>query len=781
MKKKAVRFSFRTLLRVAMMSLLLAGCAAQRAHREGLQNMDMGQWEQGLAKLDEATQKDPQNPVYRADYLTHRDHAINRLLAAADGARAAAKRDEAEALYRRVLGLDRENARALAGLRDTERNQRHAAILEEARELMKKEDAEGTQAKLRAIFSENPNHAEARALVRAIDEKLVKDAMSAPRLATRHKKPVTLQFRDANIKMVFEALSRTSGVNFILDKDVRGDVKTTIFVQQVSVDDAIDLILSQNQLAKKVLSENTVFVYPNNPAKQKEYQDQIIKSFYLTNADAKQAMNLLKTMLNTKVIFIDEKSNMLVMRESPEAVRMAEKLLASLDLPDPEVMMEVEVLEIKRSKLTELGIKYPGQWTLSASGATSGTLTLKDLQDLNSSRILSGPVNLTVDLKKEAGETNVLASPRIRARNREKAKILIGDRVPVITNTVTPTTTGASVVTGNVQYVDVGLKLEVEPSIHLDNDVAIKVNLEVSTIVKEINTASGTLAYQIGTRTASTLLRLRDGETQILAGLISDEERKSATKIPGLGDIPILGRLFSSHKNDDQKTEIVLSITPRLVRNLDRPDARITEFWFGTESAMRSAPLSVESVAAAKTAAPAPASTAVHLPPETTAGLPPATGPAPARAVDDGETAVRAAAPAISWQGPAEAKVGEQFEVMLNLNNGDDFSKLALQMSYDPSALELVAVDEGDLGMQSGQAMSFRQESDAATGKIRIEVAPPAGATLHGEGAIAVVTFKAIAATAKAPVSLQLAALTDKAGKNLPATLPAPYAFVLNP
>lgn len=759
---------------LGLMCCLLGACAAQRAHQQGLDNLNKGEWERGLAKLEEAIDKDPQNVVFRADYRQKREQVINRLLTAADTAKATGKNDEAEILYRQVLSIERDNARALSGTGDVGNDRRHATILKEAQELVKKQDLAGAQAKLHIILSENPRHHEAKTLWRELDEKLVKDTMSAPRLATRDKKPVTLQFRDANIKMVFEALSRTNGINFILDKDIRSDTKTTIFVQQVSVDDAIDLILSQNQLAKKVLSENTVFIYPNNPVKQKDYQDQIVKSFYLTNTDGKQAMNLLKTVLNTKILFIDEKSNLLVMRDTPEAVRMAEKLLASLDLPEPEVMMEVEVLEIKRSKLTELGIKYPNQWTLSAAGASSTSLTLQDLQSLSSARTLSSPVSITFDIKKEVGDTNVLASPRIRARNREKAKILIGDRVPVITNTVTPTTTGTSVVTGNVQYVDVGLKLEVEPAIHLDNDVAIKVNLEVSTIIKEINTSGGTLAYQIGTRNASTLLRLKDGETQILAGLINDEERKSATKVPGLGDIPLLGRLFSSHKNDDQKTEIVLSITPRLVRNLDRPEARVTEFWFGTENAMRTGPLSVEPIAV-KTPSAAALPGAVPSPT-------PAAAPKPEEAGKTGnetEAPITAGSGTLTWQGPANAKVGEQFEVMMNLKSPEDLTSLALLLKYDPTALEVVAVDEGDLSIQSGQTASFEHREQG--GQINISLTAPSGNVLHNDGSIALVTFKTISANPKTPLTAQSLSMKDKSGKTIPTVLPSPYALTLSP
>jgi general secretion pathway protein D len=181
------------------------------------------------------------------------------------------------------------------------------------------------------------------------------------------------------------------------------------------------------------------------------------------------------------------------------------------------------------------------------------------------------------------GDANLLANPRIRTRNREVAKILIGDRVPNITTTATAT----GFVAESVQYVDVGLKLEVQPTIYLDNEVAIRINLEVSNIVSQVKTNAGTLAYQIGTRNATTVLRLKDGENQVLAGLISDAERSSANKVPGLGDLPVAGRLFGGRSDEGQKTELMLSITPRLVRGMTRPTFARTEFEAGPEGSLR--------------------------------------------------------------------------------------------------------------------------------------------------------------------------------------------------
>lgn len=196
----------------------------------------------------------------------------------------------------------------------------------------------------------------------------------------------------------------------------------------------------------------------------------------------------------------------------------------------------------------------------------------------------------------------MLANPRIRVKNREKAAIHIGDRVPVITTTAAAT---GGFVSESVSYLDVGLKLEVEPTIYLDDDVGIKIGLEVSNITREVQSSDGsTLTYQIGTRKASTVLRLRDGETQVLAGLISDEDRSSANRVPGLGDLPVLGRLFSSNNDNHSKTEIVLLITPHIMRTLAQPSAAALEFSAGTEASTGAAPFTPTSASPVSTSGP---------------------------------------------------------------------------------------------------------------------------------------------------------------------------------
>ena len=784
--------------------VLLSGCAAQRMFNEGRDMVSAGQTLEGFARIEEAIKEDPKNPEYRLYLANRREAAVASLLARADLARSQGRLADAETAYRDVLALDSRNQPARVGMDRLVIDRRHKQQMADAEALFKKDDLRGAADLVRMILSENPQQREARNLDARIAEKSAKQVKPELKLAESFRKPVSLEFRDAPLRSVFEVIARVSGFNFVYDKDIRPDLKATIFVKNSSIEDAIKILSVTNQLEYRVLNENSILIYPNTPQKIKDYQPLVVRSFYLSNTDAKQVANTLKTILKTKDLVINEKLNMLIMRDTADAVRLAEKIVSLEDLNEPEVMLEVEVLEIKRSRLQELGVKWPDQLTLSVPAGTS----LYDLRNLTSSSVDAALTNAVISAKKDDTDANILANPRIRVKNREKAKILIGDRVPVITTTSTST----GFVADSVNYVDVGLKLEVEPNIYLDDEVSMKVQLEVSNIVKEVVSRSGTQAYQIGTRNANTVLRLRDGETQVLAGLISDEDRKVANKVPGLGDLPVVGRLFSRHKDDTQKTEIVLSITPRLVRTIRRPEMLNSEFESGTETSLGGRPLAMSAAtepagkgkaegaggagkapAAGGTAAAAP----VSVPQQGQAAAPAATAAAASTATGGGaaDTGVRpVAAPEVSetansppktsssiidgvtlaWQGPQQVRSGEQFSTVLRIQSGQSINGIAGLVAFDPAYVQVVGVAEGDYFGKGGAQTNFSSRVDPVSGRIFL-VAIRQGGAINGAGTLATVTFKAVKSGPQ--TAIQLLSLTPEPEGSV---VPIPLEHVLS-
>lgn len=579
------------------------GCGGDLAFIKGEQLLAEGKTGEAIRQMEQAVADNPGNLKYRAALIRLRDGSINRLLTDADEALRQGRSDDAERLYREALGLHGQSPRARAGLAQVELARREAPALKQAEALLRERQFGPAREKVRTVLAQNPDQAQAQALRDKIDRDAGQnDALAAPELGVDYQRPVSLEFRDAPLRTIFDAISRQTGLNFVFDKDIQGKAVTTISARNVAIANALDMLLAGNQLAKKVLGPNTLLIYPNRVDKRRDYEDMMVKGFFLANADAKQVLTLVKTMAHIRDVYVDEKLNAVIVRDTPSVVRMVEKLIRMADQPEPEVMLEVEVLEVKRTRLLELGVQWPTQFgVLTPEASTTsrveggvivtdstpgGRLTLDSLKRLGAGDIGVTP-NPGITARKDNGDVNILANPRIRVRNKEKARIHVGEKVPVITSN----TTSTGVVSESVSFLDVGLKLDVEPQVYLEGDVAIKVGMEVSNIAQEVRSNSGTLTYQLGSRNANTVLRLRDGETQALAGLISEEDRRGAGKVPGLGDIPLIGRLFSSNKDENSKTEIILLITPHIVRNVVRPELADSEFYAGTESMVSAQPM----------------------------------------------------------------------------------------------------------------------------------------------------------------------------------------------
>jgi general secretion pathway protein D len=711
------------------MLVLLAGCGTQYIRNSAEDQIRAGNYEKALKTLDDGLSRFPDSVTLRAGRVRAQQTIASKLVESAESARASRREGDAALFARRALAIDPDNERAKALQLDLARDERRNAAVSKAKELFAKGMQESAMLVVETALKESPDDAELLAMQREQELASRQEELSSKHLA--ESRLVSLDFKDVSVRMILDVLTRYSGVNFVIDKDVRQDLRTSIFLRQTRVEDALDLITSTNQLAYKVIDSATVLIYPRTPDKLREYEDLAVRTFYLSNADVKQTASMLKTMLKIHEPYVDEKLNMIMIRESPETIRLAERLIALQDLAEPEVMLDVAVLELQSSSLTELGVKYPDSFSLTPIAPTGG-FTLGNIKNLNRDSVAVNLPGVGINLHRDVGDANILANPKIRARNREKAKILIGDKLPVVTTTGSVTNGGF--ISESVQYVDVGLKLEVEPNIYLNDDVAIKMGLEVSSLVKEIKTAGGSLVYQIGNRSANTVLRLHDGETQLLAGLISNDERLSASRIPGIGDLPILGRLFASQRNDNQRTEIVLSITPHIIRNIRRPDLNQLEFWSGTENALRSRPLKLgshEKEAMTKTTS--------------TAKAPALAAPGVASPVASSET--QAQPPfTLSLTAPPDVKVGETFNVYVNVKTDVPLRGLPVELQFPRQSLEVIDAEEGAFLRRDGGEISKTKSLNQTEGRASMGILRNMAGGPKGEGTVMTFKFKALAA-----------------------------------
>lgn len=775
---------------ILLLMMLLAGCAADRNYRNAQMLFDANKHEEALGEYQQALQKEPTNARFRIGYLNARERAVNKWLGEAERLRTTdSDPSELRRIYTRVLSVDPGNKRAQIGLGQVERDQTIKDIINRARADARLGNTEQALSLLREVLNERPQDSAALQLrTELLDQRAKPKANANAKLAEAFRRPISLEFKDAPLKQVFEILSRSSGLNFVVDKDIRGDQRTTLFLRNSTIADAVGLVLLTNQLEQRVLDASTVLIFPNTPTKLREYQQLTVRAFVLSTADVKVVANTLKSILKSKDVVVDEKQNMIVMRDSPEAIQMAEKLVALHDQPEAEVMLDVEILEIKRSRLTQLGIQYPAQVALAPMTSASGAqLTVRDLKALNSSTTAVTVSGIGAQANNVVTDVNVLANPRIRSRNKEKAKIQVGQRVPNITSTSTST----GFVAETVQYVDVGLKLEVEPTVSPDGEVVMKVNLEVSNILGRVQTKGGSIAYEIGTRNASTVLRLTDGENQVLAGLINDEDRRSVTGIPGLSSVPAVGgALFGNTQDEYQKSEIVLSITPRIVRPAFRPELGMSEFESGTEASLRTRGPdfsgSSRSPAAPENSKPTPITnkpvSKLDVPPQ---ARPPAeidqqeaTGtPLPEKPITNEETkSINAdgaspskespllnkqdSSPAVNgastliWRGANTVAVGGHVTVDLWAASSQALSIVPVLINYDPRVLSVVSIDQGDFMANAGTSSTITKRAEAGSGVVRAVISASGGVSKPAEGTLVRVVFKALAASDSSRVAI---------------------------
>ncbi|MER0203091.1 MAG: general secretion pathway protein GspD [Nitrosomonas sp.] len=694
--------SWRTIVLIILLALV-AGCAINNrtfgtrniAFDDGQKLITQGQFESGLAKLEQARREEPENKDIQTVVLRLREEVTGKLMFEAENLRYAGELDRATQAFQRILSLFPFNERAKEGLESIALDRQHIAKVDTAKELLRNGETAKAETLVRAVLQENPQQSHARQLISEINLNLSRPEVTHLALESAFKKTVTMEFKDTDLKSVFELMSRTAGINFVFDKDIRQDTKISIFVRSNTIEDILKLILTTNQLAYKVLNNNSLLLYPNTPAKQKDYQELIVRSFQIAHTDVKQMVAMVRGIVKAKDIYVNEQLNLFIMRDTLEAIRLTERLISLNDYAEPEVMLEVTILDVTRTNTFLLGPNFPQSLQYSWAGAASLTPAGALISQFGFEGLKSfGMANQAkIDFLQNFSAGDILANPRIRVNNKEKAKIHVGTKEPFFTANVQPGVAGG-VVTSTPTFIDLGVKLDVEPRIGLNDDVTLKVTLEVSSLLGTIANAQGATAPRVGTRNAETLLTLKDGETQVIAGLLDNRERKSAKGLAGLINIPGLDRLTSNQDIERTKNEVILLITPRIVRNIPRPTNLESEYHFGTASEAGKLPVTIERTAA-KSLSVAPAGSGRGV----AAALqdafsPPAEGQEPPPNPFASVAASASGVPSLTLQSPTNVGLGKEFSVSVRLVGAKATVNSDLVLSYEASALE--ALDGGD-------------------------------------------------------------------------------------
>jgi general secretion pathway protein D len=404
------------------------------------------------------------------------------------------------------------------------------------------------------------------------------------------KMPGSLVFRDASSRDVFTAIARLGGISLVFDPQFR-EAPVTVDLRNATLDDALTAVAGATRTFFRVNAPQTVIVVPDTPAKRREYEEEIVRTFYLSNADAKETMDMLRLVLDARRLSLLTATNAIVIKDTPEHIVAASRMLAAIDKARPEVIIDVQLLEVDRTRLLEYGLQVasPGSPGINGSVTVASdanqTLTLQMLKNLSASDILlTNLPGVFYRLLKSDANTRILANPQLRASEGSTASAKFGDRVPVPVTTFTPIATGGTpqqpIVSFN--YENIGVNIDITPRTHHDDDVTLLLYVGVTNIS---GTGFGGLPT-FGNRELKTQIRLRDGETNLLAGLIRDDERRLVEGVPGLSDIPGVGRVFGHTTKTAQQTDIVLTLTPHIVRVLDLTEADLRPFRVSRDSSL---------------------------------------------------------------------------------------------------------------------------------------------------------------------------------------------------
>jgi general secretion pathway protein D len=393
------------------------------------------------------------------------------------------------------------------------------------------------------------------------------------------KLPSSLVFRDASSRDVLTALARFANVNITFDPAFR-ETPLTIEVRNSTLEDALNSVTATTRTFYRVTAPRTVTIVPDTPAKRREYEEEIVRTFYLSNAELKETIDLLRIVVDARRVAGMPGTNAITIKDSPERVAAAGRVIMAIDKARPEVVIDVELLEVDRTKLREYGLQIASPGSPGINGAADVNaegFTLRDLRTLTQSDVfLTGVPALFYRLLKSDSNTRALANPQLRTTDGIAAQARFGERVPV------PVTTFSPIAAGGVpqqpitsfNYENIGVNIDITPRTHHNDDVSLTMKVEVSSIS---GVGFGNLPT-FASRFINTVLRLRDGETNVFAGLIRDDERVVVDGVPGLSDIPGIGRLFTHTKKEAQETDILLTLTQHIVRVLDLGEADLRPF-----------------------------------------------------------------------------------------------------------------------------------------------------------------------------------------------------------
>lgn len=564
--------------------------------------------------------------------------------------------------------------------------------------------------------------------------------------------PITLKATE-DTKRLYEIVGKLANLNVLFDPDYTSR-RIAIELNGVSKEEALQIIALESKTFWRPVTPNTIFVAADNPAKRKEVEQSVIKTFYLSNlsqpTELQEVVNTLRMILEISKIQPLPSQGALVVRGTPDQIALAEKLVGDLDKSKPEVIVDVAIMQINRDKIRNLGINPPTSATVAlqsninntttnstttnsttaATGGTPNQINLNRLGSLNATDFTVTIPAASVTALFSDSDTKLIQKPQIRAVDGQKASLKIGDRVPVATGSFQPGIGGVGInplVNTQFTYLDVGVNIDITPRVHAGREVTLKVLMDISNVSSHVN-IGGIDQPVIGQRKIEHEIRLKEGEVNLLGGILEDQDIKSLSGIPGLSQIPLLKYLFSQTNTEHRENEIVFVLIPHIIRGVELSDLNQTALAVGTNNA-------IQLYRTAPTVKPAAATTPAAAPPAQTPATPPAMAPQPA---PQGGASFRFDPPSVTQPN------GSTFTVNVMLSGAQNVYSVPVQIAYDPKSLQVVNVSNGSLLSQDGQVVALVHRDDESSGTLQITATrPPGSGGVSGQGSVATLTFMA--------------------------------------
>ena len=549
-------------LATGLLLLLAAGCVSSRAFRDGQEAEKRERWDLAVLAFQKAVDLDPGNLEARTSYERARLKAAGVHYERGRVHRQSGQMDLAAIELEQAVALDPTNDAA----------QQEFRRVKSEIETRQREAAGATPAEQAKVKSRGRRAA-------------------PPMLNPASDKPIDVAFPpDTNMKKIYQSLCAAAGINVIFDPQLKDD-KYTLDLRGMSFQKALEVAMRQAGHFYKVLDERTIIVAQDTQQNRREYEDLVIRTFFLSNGDVKDVSAMVRGVLDMRRLQTINALNAIVIRDTADKVSVAERLIEINDKAKSEVIIDVELLLIGRKNVLELGTKLSSYsvstGVVGSDGKPVSSLPWDQLINLGLSDLSFTIPTVTFNFLKNNTDAQVLARPQMRISEGEKGSLVIGDRVPVPVTTInTQQAIGntALIPVTSFQYQDVGIKVEIEPRVHHNKEVTLKLTLEISNISGYVPQPNGPAQPQIGTRSISSSIRLKDGETNFLAGLVRRDQGVTKDKIPVLSDIPLIGALFTNVRTDDQSTDIFMTLTPHIIRAPQITEEDLTPIWVGTEN-----------------------------------------------------------------------------------------------------------------------------------------------------------------------------------------------------